>query len=81
MWDEGFERVVRAHLKFAADQPLPPDARLADYGLDSMETVSLLVEMEETFEVTFPDELLVAETFESPEALWRVLSGLLAVSR
>jgi acyl carrier protein len=81
MWDEDFERVVRAHLQFAADQPLAPATRLADHGLDSMETVSLLVEMEETFAVSFPDELLVAETFETPEALWRVLSGLLPVPR
>jgi acyl carrier protein len=76
MWNDDFERVVRAHVQLGADQPMTADLWLPDHGLDSMETVSLLVEMEEVFDVTFPDDLLVAETFQTPRALWGVLSDL-----
>ncbi|MCZ1018979.1 hypothetical protein [Streptomyces noursei] len=41
-----------------------------------MGTVGLLVELEETFAVTIPDEDLTAATFATPATLWTTLSGL-----
>lgn len=41
------------------------DAYLSDLGLNSMKVVELLLEIESEFEVTLPDELLVAETFRT----------------
>lgn len=43
--------------------------RLPDIGLDSMSAIELVLTIEETFDVQFPDELLVRETFESLHSL------------
>jgi acyl carrier protein len=76
-WDERFERVVRANLQFLpAEQPLEESASLQDLGVDSMGTIQLLLELEEAFGVTFPDETLTAETFATPGSLWKVLHEL-----
>ncbi|MEU5306062.1 acyl carrier protein [Streptomyces noursei] len=58
------------------EQALEPDDSLPRLGLDSMGTVGLLVELEETFAVTIPDEDLTAATFATPATLWTTLSGL-----
>lgn len=76
-WDGRFETVIRSNLQFLeADQPLDPKGSLFDLGLDSMGTIQLLLELEETFEVTFPDEVLTAETFATAGSLWKVLGQL-----
>ena len=80
-WDERFEAVVRANVPFLpADEPLKPSASLFDLGLDSMGTVQLLLELEEAFGVTFPDEALTPEVFASPASLWEVIRGLTAAA-
>lgn len=77
MWSEAFEKIVRSHLTLPAEAPVPADDLLADHGLDSMGTVTLLVALEQEFAVTFPDDLLVPETFATAGALWAALRGLL----
>ncbi|MEU0173850.1 phosphopantetheine-binding protein [Streptomyces massasporeus] len=77
-WDERFEGVLRPSLPLLAPGTgLAPDASLAALGLDSLQTVSLLVELEETYEVVLPDDALNAETFASPSSLWGQISALL----
>ncbi len=62
--------VLRPHLKFLGpDQPLEMDSDLPKLGLDSMSAINLLLDLEQSFDVVFPDELLVAETFRTPAAL------------
>ena len=56
--------------------PLKPSASLFDLGLDSMGTVQLLLELEETFGVTFPDEALTPEVFATPGSPWEVVREL-----
>jgi acyl carrier protein len=76
-WDERFESVVRANVPvLGAAQPLEPGDSLYDLGLDSMGTIQLLLELEDTFGVTFPDEVLKPETFATPGALWQVVHQL-----
>lgn len=76
-WDDRFEAVVRANVPILpADQPLRPDDSLYELGLDSMGTIQLLLELEETFAVTFPDEALKPEVFATPQALWQVVSDI-----
>lgn len=76
-WPESFERTVRTHLtRLQADAPLVGDVPLLDYGLDSLATVNLLVDLEQNFTVEFPDELLTASTFATADSLWSVLVGL-----
>ena len=45
------------------------DSDLADLGLDSMAGLNLLLDMEEEFQVQFPEEYLTAEVFSSPMSL------------
>lgn len=46
--------------------------RLSDWGLDSVLTVNLFMELEERLEMTFEDEDLVGTNFESISAILAV---------
>ncbi|MFG2607168.1 phosphopantetheine-binding protein [Streptomyces sp. NPDC048514] len=75
---EQFETLLRAHLPLAApDSALSPDASLTDLGLDSLGTVGLLVDLEQEFGITVPDDALSGETFATAGALWGVVERLL----
>lgn len=76
-WPASFEALLREHLPLLpATTELARDASLVDLGLDSLTTVALLVGLEDLFEVSVPDDLLVAETFATPAALWQVVDEL-----
>jgi acyl carrier protein len=76
-WEDRFESVVRRNLQFLpADQALTPVDSLYALGLDSMATIQLLLDLEETFGVTFPDQSLTTETFATPGSLWKVIGEL-----
>jgi acyl carrier protein len=57
---------VRRHLGFlhGAD-PLPTEKSLRELGLDSLAAVDLLLDLEQTFGVVFPDAELTEETFRT----------------
>jgi acyl carrier protein len=77
-WPVQFEDILRQHLPAATHGgPLRPGAPLADQGLDSLRTVSLLLALEDEFEVSFPDDLLAASTFTTAGGLWDALATLL----
>ncbi|NEQ71412.1 MAG: acyl carrier protein [Symploca sp. SIO2D2] len=57
---------------------VPGEAELASLGLDSMSAINLLLDLEESFEITFPDELLNVDTFRTRSSLEAVISSLLA---
>ncbi|MEV4556236.1 phosphopantetheine-binding protein [Kitasatospora sp. NPDC049285] len=66
-----FLDVLRRYLPGLAPQQEPaPDTELAAYGLDSMGSISLMLELEETLDVTFPEEQLSADTFRTAGTLW-----------
>ena len=71
------QAVLRPHLRFLQpDAPLPRGEPLGKLGLDSMAAINLLLDLETTFGVQIPDDLLSAETFEtfaSLEATFRPL--------
>ncbi|MEU4559499.1 phosphopantetheine-binding protein [Actinoplanes sp. NPDC023936] len=74
--NDQFEQVLRPHLPYlGTDQPLPPDARLQELGLDSMQAVELLFDIEESFDVTLPDDRLTADTFATPTSLFAVVEA------
>jgi acyl carrier protein len=75
-WPQSFEEILHRHLPFADNQPLNVDDGLADLGLDSLGTVALLLDLEEGFVVTIPDNLLVAKTFATVGSLWSVIAKL-----
>jgi len=69
---------LRHHLRtLPEDQTLGPDAALDQFGFDSMTAVDLLQDLEQTFGITFPDELIEAETFRTPANLERAINSLL----
>jgi acyl carrier protein len=74
-----FLQLVAKYLKALGDPAaLTPQSNLFDLGLDSTAALSLLMEIEERYGVTFPDSLLSDSTFETAEALKRGLDTLLA---
>lgn len=53
-----------------------PNVALADYGLDSLAVISLMLELEDRLGFTFPEESLTAEAFATTRALWETVSAL-----
>jgi acyl carrier protein len=75
--DKTFEDLVRRHAELPDDRPVSADERLEDLGLRSLASVQLLVDLEDTYGVEFPDDLLTPETFETPGTLWAALQIVL----
>ena len=76
-WDHAFDNELRKHLKLLPqEQALAPDAGLVDLGLDSLGVVSLLVQLESLYQISFPDSAMTFETFASPATLWAAVARL-----
>jgi len=69
-----FETVLRRRLSRLPDhEPLPPDAPLKDLGLDSLQAVELVFDLEDELGVELPDEAMTAATFATATSLWAAL--------
>ncbi|WP_431936233.1 phosphopantetheine-binding protein [Micromonospora sp. RP3T] len=78
-WPQEFESKLRALLpRVALDEPLRPDLNLPDAGLDSLATVNLLIDLEDEYDIRFPDEMLQASTVATPAGLWAAVTALLS---
>ncbi|GHG14343.1 MULTISPECIES: acyl carrier protein [Amycolatopsis] len=74
-YDAKFESILRRHLRYLPSEGmLEPDSSLHGLGLDSMRSVELLFDLEDSYEVTLPDEALTAETFATPRSLYAVVA-------
>lgn len=74
-WSE-LDRVVRPHLKrLEPGVILSPDASLGDLGLDSMASIDLLLDLEETFGISINDEELTERSFESLGEIARLVES------
>ena len=69
--------VVVRHLRGAADGVDWATAALPDLGLDSMSAIDLVIEIEDTFGIQFPENLLVRETFGTFPALDAAVRSML----
>ena len=58
-----FEEALRRHLRSANLNAINYDIELVQLVLDSMTAIAVLLEMEKTFNIRFPDEMLVEGTF------------------
>lgn len=66
-----FESILLRHLRFPpTGQPLEPDASLRELGLDSMQSVELLFDLEDHYQITLDEDALNAETFATPGSLY-----------
>ena len=75
-----FLDVLREHVRFvSAEQVFPMDTNLEKLGLDSMSAIDLLLNLEQTFEILFPDSMLTAETFRTAKTLEEAVRSILTV--
>jgi acyl carrier protein len=74
-FDQYRQLLTRAFPEVSVDD-LEPETALVDLGFDSVALLQLVVQVEEVFDINFPDHMLSAETFESVESLWLVISEL-----
>jgi acyl carrier protein len=64
------EIILRSYLVLVpVGQDVPLETELSALGLDSMSALTLLLELEEKFDISFPDSLLNATTFRSAVSL------------
>ncbi|MBO4204631.1 acyl carrier protein [Micromonospora echinofusca] len=72
--DPAFEAVLRRRLRnLPAETPLDPTAPLTDLGLDSMEAVELVFDIEDELGVALPDDTLTGDTFATARSLGAVV--------
>ncbi|KKD39701.1 hypothetical protein WN50_01825 [Limnoraphis robusta CS-951] len=66
------------HLKFvqSIDQ-IDDEADLNSLGLDSMSATNLMIDLEDEFNITFPDDLLTPETFRTVQTLNSAIQTLI----
>ncbi len=70
-------KCLRPHLAFLGpNETLAMTSRLEDLGLDSAGAIGLMLDLEESFSVSFPDDMLVPATFETPESILAALRTL-----
>jgi acyl carrier protein len=75
---ETFLGILHNYLRQTRDgNSLTMESNLYELGLDSMAAVNLLLELEETYSVIFPDTLLTESTFETPLALKSAIVSLI----
>ena len=80
MDDATFEAILRKRLKYLdAEAALPDDAALQELGLDSMQAVELLLDLEDELGIVLPDDAMTAETFATPGSLKAAVSNVEAV--
>jgi acyl carrier protein len=73
--------VLRPHLGLLGDdQPIPPDVRLSTLGLDSVAAIQLVLDLEDEFGVTVPDDLLTTDLFADAGHLVAAVDRLVALT-
>jgi acyl carrier protein len=72
-----FEQCLRRHLRLVKLDSINYDMELAQLGLDSMTAVAVLLDMEKTFGIRFPDDMLVEGTFRTAGKLKTAVELLL----
>lgn len=75
-WTDQYEALLRAHCRLDDGVTfLQPDTGFALLGVDSMEIVSLVVDLEDELGFEFPEDLLTPEVFATPGTLWDALTN------
>lgn len=70
-----FRAVLVRHL-VSIDDPgdIPADVNLRSLGLNSMRAVELVIDLEDTLGVVFPDDAFNDEVFRTAATLWDTVS-------
>jgi len=72
-----FEHCLRRQLRLVKPDSINYDVELAQLGLDSMTAVALLLDIEKTFAIRFPDDMIVEGTFRTAGGLKKAVQQLL----
>jgi acyl carrier protein len=76
-WSEGFEKILRVHCRLAdTEGPLNPELTFDLLGVDSIELLRLIFDIEEVFGVEFPNDMLTGEVLATPATFWVALQEL-----
>jgi acyl carrier protein len=75
--DPRMAELLTPFLKFLNGRELGPDDSLRERGLDSMQSINVLFEIEDVFGVSLPDEDITDATFATPGTLWTAVSAQL----
>jgi acyl carrier protein len=71
------DTILRRYLVLVPDgRDVPLETELPALGLDSMSALTLVLELEEIFDISFPDSVLNATTFRSASSLENVIQVL-----
>jgi len=71
-------RIVKEHGRLPVDvDSLPADADLYEAGMTSHASVNVMLALEDSFDLEFPDHMLTRDAFESISAISAALGQLL----
>ena len=71
------EQILRAHARFlSAGIDIDPELSLASLGVDSLDIIELVVQIEGEFDMEIPPDRVTPETFSTPASIWRLLCQL-----
>ena len=74
---EAVREIVKEHGRLAVEiESLGDDASLYEAGMTSHASVNVMLALEDTFDVEFPDELLKRSVFESVASISSALAQL-----
>lgn len=74
---EPIREILAQHGRLSQDaRKLDPASCLQDAGLTSLATVSVMLALEDQFNIEFPDSMLSRRTFESMESIAEAVSKL-----
>jgi acyl carrier protein len=74
---EAVREIVKEHGRLAVEiETLADDASLYEAGMTSHASVNVMLALEDTFDVEFPDELLKRSVFESVASISSALAQL-----
>jgi acyl carrier protein len=77
MYAQKIRDILAAHGRLSVDaQTLQNSDDLYDAGLTSLTTVNIMLAIEDTFDIEFPDNKLNRKTFDSIESLVEVIEEL-----
>jgi acyl carrier protein len=72
--------VIARHCRAGIDPSEIPDQEpLTAWGVDSMRSINLLLDLESAFAITFPDDLITAENFSTAGNIVRTVARVAAL--